>query len=160
MLPINIQQYIRIKITQMLSLFFKYRILIAIIFSIALVSLSCKKSESTVSNQVFFETNVLNQTLTVHLALDNGSNLTSQFAAYTFSFATNGTMTASNSLLTFSGTWSTTSDYSTLTIILHPAVPEFAFLNRQWKFTRFSVPIMEFAPSASGDNKGLHFQKM
>ena len=43
---------------------------------------------------------------------DSGSNETSNFAGYTFTFANGGVLTASNGVNTYNGTWSVTSDNS------------------------------------------------
>ncbi len=158
----NMVKYITYNNNERQSAFYRLRFPIALIVSIVLLIFSCKK-ESTTNNQAFFEANVVNQNLTIHMAEDNGTDVTNQFSSYTFKFtkttANSGTLTATNTLLNFNGTWSVSTDFYNLTISLPSPPIEFSFLNRVWKFTQSSIPIMELSSSASGDNKLLHFQK-
>src|SRR5258705_3079016 len=97
-----------------------------------------------------FEDNILNKNFRVHLAVDNGTDLTTQYSGYTYILykATyyNGPMTAVKNGITYNGTWSSNEDYSKLVISFPSAPAEFVFLNRDWKFTKKSLPIMELAP--------------
>ncbi len=148
----------------MYNTFLKTKIFFACIACFLVLS-NCSKSDSNttpVDPIVFFDNNVINKDLSIHLAVDNGSTITAQYNGYTLRFskngATNGTVSIANTLLTYTGTWTTTADHTTLSIVLPTPPTEFTFLNRQWKFTRYSTPIMELAPAAGGDNKVLHFQ--
>jgi hypothetical protein len=124
-------------------------------------SASCKKEADSVDPVAFFNANVLNKNLTVHLATDNGVNVTSNYSAYTFKCATGGVFTATNNLFSINGTWAVNADYGKLTITLPTPPSEFIFLNREWIFTKYSTPIMElgYSATAGGEYKILHFQK-
>lgn len=148
----------------MYNYFLKFKFFIAAIICVITLS-NCSKSDTNstaVDPITFFDNNFINKDLTVHLAVDNGSTITSQFNGYTLRFtknaATSGTVSIANGILSISGTWVTTTDHTTLTMTVPTPPNDFAFFNRQWKFTRYSTPIMELAPFASGDNKVLHFQ--
>jgi hypothetical protein len=126
---------------------------------------NCSKSSSdaaAVDPINFFDNNFINKDLAVHLAVDNGTTVTSQFNGYVLRFsknaATSGSVSISNTLISYPGTWSTTADHTTLTIVMPTPPNAFAFLNRQWKFTSYTTPIMELAPATSGDSKVLHFE--
>ena len=110
-----------------------------------------------------FEDNILNKNFRVHLATDNGTDLTGEYTGYTFvlykSTDYNGAMTAVKNAVTYNGTWSCNDDYSQLVISFPSAPPEFIFLNRPWKFTKKSLPIMELAPWGNLEPKVLHMER-
>lgn len=110
-----------------------------------------------------FESNILNKNFRVHLATDTGADLTSQYAGYTFvlykSSYYDGLMTAVKNGITYNGTWSCNDDYSKLSINFPSAPAEFVFLNRAWRFTKKSLPIMELAPWGTTDPKVLHMEQ-
>lgn len=128
---------------------------------------SCSKSAveaaQTSYAQQQFEDNILNKNFRVHLATDNGTDLTTQYSGYTFVLFKNtyydGPMTAVKNGTTYNGTWSSNDDYSKL-VITFPSTPaEFVFLNREWKFTKKSLPIMELAPWGNLEPKVLHMER-
>jgi hypothetical protein len=116
----------------------------------------CKKEADSIDNA-----NVLNKTLTVHLATDNGTTITSNYSAYTFKCAAGGVFTATNTLFSINGTWAANADFSKVTFTLPTPPSEFIFLNREWTFTKYTTPIMElgYSATAGGEYKILHFQK-
>ncbi|MBP6430784.1 MAG: hypothetical protein KA319_03375 [Ferruginibacter sp.] len=147
----------------MTLLFNKLKFCIAVIAATLLLftTSGCKKESETVDSTAFFNNNVLNKTLTIHLAIDNGANVTSNYSAYTFTCATGGVFTAANNLFSVTGTWAANADFSKVTFTLPTPPSEFIFLNREWTFTKFTTPILElgYSTTAGGDNKILHFQK-
>ncbi|MEO7264229.1 MAG: hypothetical protein ABIW38_04920 [Ferruginibacter sp.] len=154
-----------------LSLFFRWRLQVAILLALLILLLqSCSKTGSAAATddllKQYFETNVLNRDFKVYLATDNGTDLTAQFDNYIFRLMKNtyfdGPMTGIKNGVTISGTWSSNEDFSKLVITLtQPATPpEFAFINRQWRFTRKAFPVMELAPWGSTDPKVLHMMRL
>lgn len=150
-------------------LLYKSRFIIAIGFAVLLLLSGCSKKTliETPSQNVleqYFEQNILNKDFIVHYASDDGIDITSQFSGFIFRLNKttfyNGPMTASNSLFTFTGTWSCNSDYSKLTITLPTTIPSFSFLNREWKFTKKAVPTMELAPWGTTEPDVLHMQRL
>lgn len=132
-----------------------------------LVFYGCSKSpveaiqQSALEQQ--FEDNILNKNFRVHLAMDNGSDLTAQYNGYTFvllkTTTRNGPLTATKNAVTYTGSWSTNDDFSKLVIGLPAAPSEFNFLTREWKFTKKALPIMELAPWGSLEPKVLHMER-
>lgn len=148
-----------------------FALLIVIIAALAIILMlnSCSKVEAAIEAkqqtelEKQFEDNILNKNFRVQLATDNGVDLTPQFTSYTFILykATyyNGALTATKNSTTYNGTWSCNEDYSKLTIVL-PSVPsEFLFLVRDWRFTKKSLPVMEFAPWGTLEPKVLHMER-
>ncbi len=151
------------------NILYRSRFIIAILFAVILLLSSCKKLAAVVQPsqsalQQYFEENILNRDFTVHLATDNGTDLTAQFSGFKFKLTKNtlvdGPMTATNSTNTYTGTWSCNDDYSKLVITLPAAVTAFSFLNREWRFTKKTFPIMELAPWGTTEPKILHMQRL
>ncbi len=140
---------------------------IALVCALVLLLSSCKKNPVDAISQdllqQYFETNILNRDFTVKLATDNGTDLTVQYSGYLFKLVKttlyNGPMTATKGATVYSGTWSCNDDYSKLVISLPASPAEFGFLNREWKFTKKSIPVMELAPWGSLEPKILHMER-
>ena len=149
---------------------FKWRFVIAILFSLTLLLLQgCKKKETSPIQDTyarFFEENVLNRDYIVEFAYDNGNNLTSQYNGYVFKLFKNtfseGPMTAIKGSTTYTGTWSSNDDYSKLVITINqPSTPaEFIFINRQWRFAKKAFPVMELSPWGSPEADSLYMRRL
>ena len=136
-----------------------------LVFSFLLLGVSCKKSGDA-NNPVLeqlFESNILNRDFTVSLATDNGTDLTADYAGYTFVLSKtdfyHGPLQAKKNGTTFTGTWSSNSDYSQLIIILPNPPSEFSFLSRSWRFTSKNFPTLALAPWGSNDPIVLHMYR-
>lgn len=147
----------------------KWRFLIAILFAAAILFLqSCGKGESPTEDlyQKYFEENVLNSDFVVSKAIDNSTDRTGEYSGWVFRLLKNtyydGPMTAVKNGVTYTGTWSCTPDYGKLTInITQPSVlPEIAFINREWRFTKKDLPVMELAPWGSSAAIVLHMRRL
>ncbi len=148
----------------------QHRLFIALLLAAALLCTGCKKTVENITQgtlQEYFEQNILNKEFVVELAKDGDSVKTSDFTGYTFilrkttSFY-DGPMTGSKDGITYSGTWTSNEDYGKLIISLtSPAPPaSFSFINRAWRFTRKSLPIMELAPWGSTAPLVLHMRRL
>jgi hypothetical protein len=152
-------------------LIYKSRYFIAVGFALLLLLSGCKKGTilgvptSQNALEKYFEDNVLNKDIIVQFASDNGTEITAQYNGYIFKMFKNtyydGPMTATSGTSVFTGTWSSNSDYSKLVITL-PAttVAAFNFLNREWKFTKKAIPIMELAPWGTTEPYVLHMKRL
>lgn len=165
----NIPIFTFLKSGDMPTVLYRSRFIIAILFAIILLLSSCKKIAEAIQPsqsalQQYFEENILNRDFTVHLATDNGADLTAQFSGYKFKLTKNtlldGPMTATNSTNTYTGTWNCNDDYSKLVITLPATVSAFGFINREWRFTKKTFPIMELAPWGTTDPKVLHMERL
>ena len=136
---------------------------LTLLFAIGGCSKSAVETVQTTYLQQQFEDNILNKNFRVHLATDNGVDLTAQYTGYTYALYKstyyNGPMTALKNGITLNGTWSSNDDYSKLVITFPSAPAEFVFLNRDWKFTKKSLPIMELAPWGTLEPKVLHMER-
>lgn len=147
---------------------YRYRFVIVILFSIILLLTNCSKSsieaKAISAAQSYFEANVINRDFRVALATDNGTDLTSQYNGYTFRLMKNtsydGPMTGTFNTSTYTGTWSCNEDYSKLVITLPNAPSIFVWLNREWKFTKKTFPVMELAPWGTTDPLVLHMERL
>jgi hypothetical protein len=170
MQPQNTQEYMAKEDKSFPAVFYRWRIVIAIVFAMGILfSQGCKKIIQNTSQallQQYFENNILNRDFIVSLGTDNGTDLTPQYNGYLFRLTKNtlldGPLTATlNNTTVYTGTWSCNDDYSKLTILINqPSIPaEFVFLNRAWRFTKKDVPTMELAPWGTTDAKVLHMTR-
>ena len=151
----------------MKKLIYRSAVILFTALAIVFVFNGCSKSAVEAAQLTYaqqqFEDNILNKNFRVHLATDNGVDLTPQYTGYTFvmlkSTYYNGPMTGVKSGVTYNGTWSSNEDYSKLTITFPSSPAEFIFLNRDWKFTRKALPIMELAPWGTLEPKVLHMER-
>lgn len=158
------------KFDGMSTLIYNNRFVIALLCAALLLLGSCKKTVEAVSQdtlQKYFEDNILNKDFIVNYALDGTTDKTSEFDGYKFiltktSSYYDGPMTGTKAGVTYSGTWTSNEDYSKLIININTPTPpaEFTFINRSWKFTRKSLPIMELAPWGTTDPKVLHMRRL
>jgi major membrane immunogen (membrane-anchored lipoprotein) len=168
----NIPIFTSFNAQDMPGFIYKSRFIIAIAIAAILLLSSCSKSQlaALISNpsqtllQQYFEDNILNHDFKVQLATDSTADLTNQFAGYTFKLTKNtylnGPMTATNGTDTYTGTWSSNDDYSKLVITLPVTVISFNFLNREWRFTKKAIPVMELAPWGTTESKVLHMERL
>ena len=132
---------------------------------------SCKKlallsgDQSTLEQ--YFADEVLNRNFVVDFASNDGADITSQYTGYNFILTKDtsfyqGNMTGTKNSVTYSGTWSSNSDYSKLIInLVNPSIPtEFIFLNRSWKFTKKDAPVLKLAPWGTTEPKILHMRRL
>ncbi|MEP7143025.1 MAG: hypothetical protein ABI707_09150 [Ferruginibacter sp.] len=135
------------------------------------LSAGCKKLKAAAGDrstlEALFEENILNRNFIVHLAVDNGADITSEYTGYNFILTKdtsfyNGPITGTRAGVTYTGTWACNEDFGKLTInFTSPAPPpEFNFINRSWKFTKKAFPIMELAPWGTTDAKVLHMERL
>jgi hypothetical protein len=146
----------------------KTRYIIAILFAVILFLISCNKDRPTVIQRTlaeqYFEDNILGKDFIIKLATDSSVNLTAKYTGYTFKLTKNtlldGPMAATINGLTTTGTWACNADYSKLTISLSTTTPDFIFLNREWRFTKKTIPTLELAPWGTTEPKVLHMERL
>jgi hypothetical protein len=111
----------------------------------------------------YFEDNVLNQPFIINLATNNGVDITANYNGYVFKMLKtdyyHGPAQVTKGTNTYTGTWSSNSDYSKLVITLPTTPSEFVFLNREWKFTKKNPPQLELAPWGTTEPLVLHMLK-
>jgi hypothetical protein len=123
---------------------------------------SCKKGEGDTNAllEKYFETNILTRDFVVSYAKDFSTDVTSKYEGYIFVLTKedlyHGPMTATKNGTTYTGSWSSNSDYSKLIITLPDTPEEFKFLTRQWRFTSKNLPTLKLAPWTTRDPVELH----
>jgi hypothetical protein len=156
---------------EMPTMIYNNRYFITILLAAVLLLGSCKKTVEDISQQTvqqYFEETILNKNFVVEYAKDTTNDITANYGNDTFVLkkgATyyDGAMTGKKGAVLYTGTWSSNEDYSKLDININtPAPPpsEFTFINRPWRFTKKSLPIMELAPWGSTDPKVLHMRRL
>lgn len=134
--------------------------------AIAIVSAlpACKKGVQQTLMEAYFEKNILNQSFVITLAMDRGTDLTADYAGYTFvlkkgSDYYNGMLLVSKGGYQYAGTWVSNEDYGKLIISLQVPPNEFTFLAREWRFTSKNIPVLKFAPWGSSENIALTMER-
>ena len=149
---------------KILSLRTYFFILLITVFYLA----SCSKKLEDVLNgtgtnpllEQYFETNILNQNFTINLATNNGVDLTANYNGYLFKMLKtdyyHGPAQVTKGTTTYTGTWSSNTDYSKLVITLPSTPSELVFLSREWRFTKKALPQMELGPWGTTEPLVLH----
>lgn len=156
---------------------FYYSLLMMVSF--ALISLSCSSddNDSSIDNSqqiAQIESIAESGTWLITNFIDSGQDYTSDFTGYNFTFASDGTLTASNGTTTLNGTWSITNDSSSSSSsnsssddiefnIFFPVsdTNDFEELNDDWDIVSTSATKIELI-DISGGNGGtdrLTFEK-
>lgn len=164
------RNYFMRKFDEMPIMIYNYRYFIVLLSAAVLLLSSCKKTVETVSQQTvqqYFEETILNKNFVVAYAKDTSTDITSNYNNDTFVLkkgATyyDGAMTGKSAGIIYTGTWSSNEDYGKLIININVPTPPaaFTFINRPWKFTKKSLPIMELAPWGTTDPKILHMRRL
>lgn len=164
------RNYFLRKFDEMPTTIYNNRFFIALLLAALLLLGSCKKTIDTVSQQTiqeYFEQTILNKNFIVQYAKDTVTDITANYITDTFllkkgSTYYDGVMTGKRGAVIYTGTWSSNEDYGKLVININIPTPpaEFAFINRSWKFTKKSLPIMELAPWGTTDPKVLHMKRL
>ncbi len=128
---------------------------------------ACKKSDNNNSSSV--TTTAVNSTVTsgtwrVTFFSNNGTNETSNYGGFNFTFVANGTVAAANSLFAVNGTWSTLVDNSKVKLTMNfptPTVNAFLELNQDWEVTaRTDIKItMQHVSGGAGGTDYLTIEK-
>jgi len=134
---------------------------------IALGFAACNKNDDDNSSSV--STTAVNSTVTsstwrVTLFNDNGTDETSNFSGFNFTFATSGTVAAANSLFAVNGTWNTSVSDSKVKLTMNfpaPSVSAFLDLNEDWHVTaRTDTKVtMQHVSGGGGGTDFLNIEK-
>jgi len=147
----------------------KKRVLIpmlTVLFMLNVASMCSNDDDSSSSSsQVVNDTQtaVVSGTWRVTLFSEDGSNQTSNFSNYNFTFNSNGTLTAANGSTTMNGTWSAGTDDSTPKMFINFNVTNGPFeeISEDWRILSNSSSKIELNHISGGDGSIdlLTFQK-
>lgn len=132
---------------------------IAVFFIIAGLAISCSKSDSNENvNTVISQGNWI-----VHLYTKNGTNETSSYSGYVFTFAQGGTMTVVKGATTYTGTWAVVQDSGKTKLVitwtsigLPSALSE---IDEDWLLVSSSDTLIELEDGNSSKDVDLHFHR-
>ncbi|MBK9730081.1 MAG: hypothetical protein IPO83_02135 [Chitinophagaceae bacterium] len=125
---------------------------------IVIATTSCKKDDNTAP----IKNNIQDGVWKITLYESNGNDETNHYTDYQFQFASNGTVTASKTGNTVSGTWSTTTDDSQEKLLLAFTVSPFDELSNDWHILNQSASLVELedVSNGNGGTEHLTFQKL
>ena len=128
---------------------------------------ACNKNDG--NNPSSVSTAAVNSTVTsgtwrVTLFNDSGTDETSNFSGFNFTFASSGSLAAVNGILSISGTWITRVDVSKIKLTINfpsPSVSAFLDLNEDWEVTgRTDTQVtMQHISGGAGGTDYLTIQK-
>ncbi len=134
-------------------------ICLSVIFSLA----SCSNGDNVNITPTVVQNNVQTGGWRITSYIDSGKDETSHYNGYTFTFQTNGTLTATNGSITNSGTWNigdnNSSDDSVTSLhfnIVFNAGTDFEKLTEDWNFISQSSNRIELI-HVSGGNGGTDY---
>lgn len=113
----------------------KIKFMSLLMAALATVAVSCSKSDDVVTGPTTTSGIVAQGNWKVSYVTDNGVDHTSDFDAFKVQFASGGTVSASNDLLTINGTWNSYNDDSQNKLLLNfstTTLSFFAYLNEDW----------------------------
>jgi hypothetical protein len=140
------------------------------LFPILLISLaavfslgSCTNDNTANPTPAVVQDNVQTGDWRITSFIDSGKDETSHFSGYIFTFASNGTITSTNSSVTYSGTWSITDNNSNddspgdmdFTILFNLS-NDFGDLSEDWQIVSQSSTRIELI-HVSGGNGGTDY---
>jgi hypothetical protein len=142
--------------------------LLAVLCITAFAFTSCSKDDDNNSTTTVTTANVSSTvtsgTWRITLFNNAGTDKTSTFSGYNFTYASSGNLSGANSLLSVNGTWSTVLDGSKVKLIMNfpsPSIPDFVMLNEDWQVTaRTDTKVtMQHISSGGGSTDYLTIEK-
>jgi hypothetical protein len=141
-----------------------------LLFAFTLLSSTCSSDDDDGnSNDNSAEINAIANSMesgnwTITYFYDTDSDETSDFNGYTFNFAANGVLTATNGVNTYTGTWSVTDDSSSSSSsdgdidfnIAFSSPPDFEELSDDWDIISYSSTEIKLV-DISGGNGGTDY---
>lgn len=145
----------------------KLILITGIVFFVTVLLSSCSKSNSSSSSSQtahdYFVNNLLGRDLAVTLAKNDTADITANFAGYTFHLTDTasfgGTISASNLVRSYVGTWSIDANYQNITFTYPAQISSLAFINKQWLISTMSTITISLT-ATSGTAATLQFKKL
>lgn len=138
-------------------------LILAVTFLSLGISSCSKDSDSSSTTQETIQTSVQSGTWKITKFIDSGDDETNSFSSYTFTFAGNGTISATNGSDSFNGNWSISDSNSNDDsqsdlhfIISFNLSNSFEDLNDDWNFVSHSSSKIELT-DVSGGNGGTDY---
>ncbi len=130
-----------------------------VLLSMSLMSSTCSNDDDSSfdddggSSIVQLEASITVGTWQVADFVEDGNDQTFHFSGYSFSFTTNGNVTATNGDTTMNGTWVTGTDDSTPKFILNFNVSDGPFeeISEDWRIENTSSTVIELRHVSGGD---------
>lgn len=129
------------------------------LFGLTLSWISCDRTDNVDSNTAQVATS---GTWRVTLFIDSGNDETSDFAGYTFTFNSGGSVTAVKNGNTSTGTWSVNTSSNKFNIDLGPKTPAnhpLGELTDDWKILSSSATEIRLTDDNASSNEFLTFTK-
>jgi hypothetical protein len=139
---------------QYLYLYHKQQIMkhlfkLMLVFSIVIFAASCSKDDDGMTSTA--ASTLKSGTWKITLFVDNGTDETTDFNSFIFSFADGGVVTATNTALTATGTWSVGTDNSIPKLNLAFSTPAlFVDLTEDWEIMSVTNTVVSLHHQSGG----------
>lgn len=134
-----------------------YKTIIALAVIIGAITACSKKEDTTPSGTPVTAENLTTGDWRITYFWDSDHEETSHFTAHTFTFSTNGVISATNGQSTYTGTWSRGTDDSTPKLYISFASPDkFESLSSDWKILELTGQKIRLV-DISGGNGGTDY---
>lgn len=134
-----------------------------LVVTVLFTGISCSKSSGAGATDTIASI-VTQGTWKVHLYLNEAKDETSNYSAYTFTFNSNGSMTAVNGGVTTNGTWTEALDSGKTKFTLKwsgGGIPVLLLqIEEDWILKSKSATMIELTDVTATNNDEIHFQKI
>lgn len=135
-----------------------------LVVTVLLTGISCSKSSGGGSSTDTIASIVTQGTWKVHLYLNEAKDETANYSVYTFTFNSNGSMTAVNGGVTTTGTWTEALDSGKTKFTLKwngGGIPVLLLqIEEDWVLKTKSATMIELTDVTATNNDEIHFQKL
>jgi hypothetical protein len=137
------------------------RVLTVAVLAFSIIAASCTKSNNSVTNDTPIATVITQGSWFVHYYFDNGSDETSDYAAYSFTFNASGSVLATKSGVTITGSWTELSDDGLTKMQISFPVTDIKLnkLNDKWVISSKTNDLIQLKDDNPSKNEALHFKK-
>jgi hypothetical protein len=138
------------------------RTIVALLFASALLVTGCTKNNDPVDSNTPISQVITQGSWIVHYYFENGTDETSDFSGYSFTFAASGSFTATKSGVATNGTWSEITDDGKKKLVLNLATadPKLDNVNDDWVIVSKSNSLIELKDDNPARDEQLHFKKL
>jgi hypothetical protein len=135
--------------------------ILTLVLMAGLLSTGCTRNNGGVDDNTPISQVITQGSWFVHYYFENGTDETSDFSGYSFTFATNGSFTATKAGVTTNGNWSEITDDGVKKLVLNlvTADPKLDNVNDDWVIVSKTADFIDLKDDNPARDEKLHFKK-